>query len=81
VAFAKDSIGFVASPDHPLMSDPQLNMAGFAEDALLVRERGSGSRTTVERAVQRSWLAAAHRLGDVQQQSLKQICGAGFAPA
>jgi DNA-binding transcriptional LysR family regulator len=49
IAFAKHPMAFVASPTHPAMSDPNLSIATLSGAHLLVRERGSGTRTTVER--------------------------------
>jgi LysR family transcriptional regulator, low CO2-responsive transcriptional regulator len=80
-AFAKNPMGFMAAPHHPLMSDPALSMATLAEAHLLVRERGSGSRTTVERLFREAGLKL--RIGSEMSsnESLKQMCAAGFGPA
>jgi LysR family transcriptional regulator, low CO2-responsive transcriptional regulator len=80
-AFAKNPMGFMAAPHHPLMSDPGLSMATLAEAHLLVRERGSGSRTTVERLFKEAGLNL--RIGSEMSsnESLKQMCAAGFGPA
>ena len=47
--FAKHPMAFVASPKHAVMRDADLSIATLAGAHLLVRERGSGTRTTVER--------------------------------
>lgn len=47
--FARHPMAFVASPDHPLMKKRRVSLADIMEANLLVRERGSGTRTTVER--------------------------------
>jgi DNA-binding transcriptional LysR family regulator len=74
-------MGFMAAPDHALMSDPGLNMAKIADAHLLVRERGSGSRTTVERLFMEAGLRL--RIGSEMSsnESIKQMCAAGFGPA
>jgi DNA-binding transcriptional LysR family regulator len=79
--FAKNLMAFMAAPDHPLMSDPELSMAKLAQAHLLVRERGSGSRTTVERLFKEAGLRL--RIGSElsSNESLKQMCAAGFGPA
>ena len=79
--FAKNPVGFLAAPHHPLMADPNLTMATLAEAHLLVRERGSGSRTTVERLFREAGLKL--RIGSElsSNESLKQMCAAGFGPA
>lgn len=80
-AFAKNPMAFMAAPAHPLMAEPQLSMAHLAEAHLLVRERGSGSRTTVERLFREAGLQL--RIGSEMSsnESLKQMCAAGFGPA
>ena len=80
-AFAKNPMAFMAAPNHPLMVDPNLSMALLAEAHLLVRERGSGSRSTVERLFKEAGLQL--RIGSElsSNESLKQMCAAGFGPA
>ncbi len=79
--FAKNPMAFMAAPNHPLISDPQMTMATLAEAHLLVRERGSGSRTTVERLFKEAGLRL--RIGSElsSNESIKQMCAAGFGPA
>ncbi len=79
--FAKNPMAFMAAPHHPLMSRPKLGMADLAESHLLVRERGSGSRTTVERLFKEAGLHL--RIGSElsSNESIKQMCAAGFGPA
>lgn len=48
-SFAKHPMAFVASVKHPLMSKKNLKLTDLMDANLLVRERGSGTRTTVER--------------------------------
>lgn len=80
-AFAKNPVGFMAAPSHPLMSVPGLSMAEIADAHLLVRERGSGSRSTVERLFAEAGLRL--RIGSEMSsnESIKQMCSAGFGPA
>lgn len=47
--FARHPMAFVASPNHPLMQKRKVTLADIMEANLLVRERGSGTRTTIER--------------------------------
>ena len=81
VSFAKNPMAFVAAPQHPLMSQPTLTMAALSEARLLVRERGSGTRTTVERLFREAGLRM--RIGSElsSNESIKQMCAAGFGPA
>ena len=47
--FARHPMGFVASPEHPLMKKRKVTLADVLHANLLVRERGSGTRTAVEK--------------------------------
>jgi DNA-binding transcriptional LysR family regulator len=80
-SFARNPMGFVASPSHPLMSQSQVSMADLAAANLLVRERGSGSRTTLTRLFKESGLTL--RIGSElsSNEVIKQMCIAGFGPA
>jgi DNA-binding transcriptional LysR family regulator len=79
--FAKNPVAFVASANHPLMSHPKLTMSVLAESRMLVRERGSGTRATVERLFKEAGLRL--RIGSELSgnEALKQMCVAGFGPA
>lgn len=80
-AIAKNPVAFVASPNHPVMQKKNPTMATLAEERLLVRERGSGTRTTVERLFK----DAGERLKIGSElssnEAIKQMCVAGFGPA
>lgn len=79
--FAKNPMGFLAAPDHPLMAERKLTMAKLAESHLLVRERGSGSRATLTRLFKEAGLNL--RIGSElsSNEVIKQMCIAGFGPA
>jgi LysR family transcriptional regulator, low CO2-responsive transcriptional regulator len=79
--FAKNPMGFMAAPNHPLMAERRLTMARLAESNLLVRERGSGSRTTLMRLFKEAGLHL--RIGSElsSNEAIKQMCIAGFGPA
>lgn len=80
-AFAKHPMAFLAAPDHPLMAEKKLTLAMLAETRILVRERGSGTRTTVERLFKDHKLAL--RIGSElsSNEAIKQMCAAGFGVA
>ena len=79
--FAKHPMAFIAAPSHPLMKETRLRLADLAEANLLVRERGSGTRTTVERLFKDA--GAALRIGSEMSsnEAIKQMCAAGFGVA
>jgi DNA-binding transcriptional LysR family regulator len=80
-SFAKNPVAFVAAPNHPLMADPNLTIATLAKAPLLVRERGSGTRTTLERLFKEAGMRP--RIGSElsSNEVIKQMCAAGFGPA
>jgi len=80
-SFAKNPMGFVASPHHPLSTEPTVTMAEVAQAQLLVRERGSGTRNTVERMFRDAGMRP--RIGSElsSNEAIKQMCVAGFGPA
>ena len=80
-AFAKHPMAFVAAPAHPLMDDPRPGIERLADSRILVRERGSGTRTTVERLFKDAGLPM--RIGSElsSNEAIKQMCAAGFGVA
>lgn len=81
VAFAKHPMAFLASPRHPLMGRRDLTLADLHGANLLVRERGSGTRTTLERLHKDAGLPL--RIGSEMSsnEAIKQMCAAGFGAA
>ena len=79
--FAKHPMAFIAAPAHPLMREPHLALASLASANLLVRERGSGTRTTVERLFKDA--GTPLRIGSElsSNEAIKQMCAAGFGVA
>ena len=80
-AFARNPMGFVAAPHHPLMTASNVSMETLAAFPILVRERGSGTRTTLERLFKEAGLQL--RIGSElsSNEAIKQLCAAGFGPA
>ncbi len=80
-AFADHPMAFVAAPSHPLMSKPGVGLAELGAANLLVRERGSGTRSTIERLFKDEGVPL--RLGSElsSNEAIKQMCAAGFGVA
>lgn len=80
-AFARHPMAFLAAPGDPLMVLPGLKLADVAETRILVRERGSGTRTTVERVFKDAGLPL--RIGSElsSNEAIKRMCAAGFGVA
>jgi len=81
VAFAKHPMAFLAAPRHPATRDPALSIQTLSAAHLLVRERGSGTRTTVERLFKDAGVPL--RVGSElsSNEAIKQMCAAGFGVA
>ena len=80
-AFAKHPMAFLAAPGHPLMKGARPTMAALSETRMLVRERGSGTRATIERLFKDAQLPL--RIGSElsSNEAIKQMCAAGFGVA
>ena len=80
-AFARHPMAFLAAPNHPLMREPKLGIESLGTAHILVRERGSGTRTTVERIFKDASLHL--RIGSEMSsnEAIKQMCAAGFGVA
>ena len=80
-AFAKHPMAFVASPNHPVLREPALGIATLAMANLLVRERGSGTRSTVERIYKDARVPLRIGAELSSNEAIKQMCAAGFGVA
>ncbi len=81
VAFAKHPMAFLASPRHPLMARRKIDLVDLVDANLLVRERGSGTRTTLERLYKDAGVPL--RIGSEMSsnEAIKHMCAAGFGVA
>lgn len=80
-AFAKHPMAFLASPAHPLMQQRRITLDDLVGANLLVRERGSGTRTTLEGLYKEAGVPL--RIGSEMSsnEAIKQMCAAGFGAA
>ena len=79
--FARHPMAFVAAPHHPLAGHPSPTLKDLNAANLLLRERGSGTRTTVEQLFKAAGVDM--RLGAElsSNEAIKQMCAAGFGVA
>ncbi|MDR2711230.1 MAG: LysR family transcriptional regulator [Burkholderiales bacterium] len=80
-AFAKHPMAFLAGPSHPLMAVKRPTLAMVSQAHILVRERGSGTRATIERLFKEAGLPL--RIGSElsSNEAIKHMCAAGFGIA
>ncbi|HEY8609159.1 MAG TPA: LysR family transcriptional regulator [Noviherbaspirillum sp.] len=79
--FAHHPMAFVASPDHPLMAKREVRLEDVMEANLLVRERGSGTRTAIEKIFKEA--GQTLRIGSElsSNEAIKRMAVAGLGVA
>lgn len=79
--FARHPMAFIASPTHPLMKKRKVSLDDVMKANLLVRERGSGTRTAIERLFRES--GQRLRIGSElsSNEAIKRMVAAGLGVA
>ena len=80
-SFANKPTAFMASPQHPLMKHAQVSMDMLAKSQMLVREKGSGARASLENIFKAEGMKLHIGSELSSNESIKQMCIAGLAPA
>lgn len=81
VEFAKHPMVFVAAPGHPLMQRKRIALKDLECAHLLVRERGAGTRTTVESLFKASGYKFHVGSELSSNEAIKQMAEAGLGVA
>ncbi|MYM24808.1 LysR family transcriptional regulator [Duganella sp. FT135W] len=76
--FARHPMAFVASPSHPLMKKKKVTLNDVMAANLLVRERGSGTRTAVEKLLRAEGHAAEFGSEVSSNEAIKRMVAAGL---
>ncbi len=76
--FARHPMAFVASPSHPLMKKKKITLNDVLAANLLVRERGSGTRTAVEKLLREEGHAAEFGSEVSSNEAIKRMVSAGL---
>lgn len=79
--FARHPMAFVASPRDPLARRRTLEIGDLAEARLLLRERGSGTRITVEALFRDAEVPMPLGVETTSNEAIKQMCAAGYGVA
>lgn len=79
--FLENVVGWVAPPDHPLTRRRALPVSVVTEQRVLVRERGSGTRSAVERVCEAQGVPIVPYMELGSDETLKQgvLAGLGIA--
>lgn len=80
-AFARHPMAFVSAPTHPLQAISNPALEDLVAAKLLVRERGSGTRTTVEQLFKAAGVELQVGAEMASNEVIKQMCVAGFGVA
>lgn len=78
VPFARNPLGMISAPDHPLARKRRLRLAQLGGDSFLIRERGSGTRDAMERAFSAQNFQPAEIVEIGSNETIKQAVMAGM---
>jgi DNA-binding transcriptional LysR family regulator len=76
--FAEHPLVFIAAPDHPLAGKRRIEPQRLAEETLLIREPGSGTRAALERYLEEHHVTAAATMELGSNETIKQAVMAGL---
>ena len=77
-AFAKHPHGIIAPPDHPMAKKKRINLKLLAGENFLIRESGSGTRTSMERVFKDHHVKLASSMELASNETIKQAVMAGL---
>jgi DNA-binding transcriptional LysR family regulator len=78
VPFARHPIAIIAAPDHPLARGKRLPLARLAGETFLIRERGSGTRSAMERVFRERRFQPRETIEMSSNETIKQAVMAGM---
>ena len=78
IAFSTRPMVFIASPENPLARKKRLDWPALAGETLLIREAGSGTRSTLERYLDEQTVRPARLLEMSSNETIKQAVMAGM---
>lgn len=78
VRFARHPMAFFAAPGHRLISGPSPTLTDLGRHNLLVRERGSGTRTAIEKLYDSAGLPLSIGSELSSNEAIKQMTAAGL---
>ncbi|MGE5168905.1 MAG: LysR substrate-binding domain-containing protein [Rudaea sp.] len=78
VAFARHPLAIIAAPDHPLATRRRLRLDQLAHETFIIRERGSGTRSSTERVFAARGFRPAETIEMSSNETIKQAVMAGM---
>lgn len=79
--FMEDELVLVAAPSHPLARVGSVKAGGLLDHRVILRERGSGTRTAVEHALRAAGLALVPSMELGSTEAVKEAVAAGLGVA
>jgi DNA-binding transcriptional LysR family regulator len=76
--FADHPLVFIAAPNHPLAGKRRIDPQRLAEETLLIREPGSGTRTALERYLEEHHVVGGTTMELGSNETIKQAVMAGL---
>ena len=76
--FAEHPLVFIAAPDHPLADKRRIDPQRLAEETLLIREPGSGTRNALERYLEEHRVTTGATMELGSNETIKQAVMAGL---
>ena len=76
--FADNPLVVVAAPDHPLAGETQIPLSKLSDETFVVREKGSGTRTAMERYFSEHNMVITSSLEMNENEAIKQAVQAGM---
>jgi DNA-binding transcriptional LysR family regulator len=76
--FARHPHGIIAPPDHPMARRKRINLKRLAGENFLIRESGSGTRTSMERVFAEHEVKVASTMEMASNETIKQGVMAGL---
>ncbi|MGH8676000.1 MAG: LysR substrate-binding domain-containing protein [Burkholderiales bacterium] len=78
IPFARHPLAFIASPGHPFASARRVRLTQLAGETFLIRERGSGTRSSMERVFSERGFKPAETMEMSSNETIKQAVMAGM---
>jgi len=80
-AFMSNPLVAIAAPDHSLLSYGRITLEDLAEQRLIMREPGSGTRNAIERVFREKGIEPVSRTEMTSNEAIKQVVEAGLGIA
>lgn len=81
IPFMSNPLVAISAPDHPLLRYERITLENLAEQRLIMREPGSGTRNAIERVFREQGIEPVSRTEMTSNEAIKQVVEAGLGIA